>query len=93
MTDFISKFKHIHKNVIYCLNVLQYIQFGRIIGKNTNQPPSLFPQRNKLLNKLSVKVNSQNFAIRFEKYFPLDKNFDSELLYMSFQMLEKNSQS
>ena len=67
------------------------MQFDRITGKNTNQSPSLFPQRNKLLNKLSVKVKSQNFANRFEKYFPLDKNFDSELFHRPFQMLEKNS--
>ena len=30
-----------------------------------------------LLNKLFVKVKPENFANWFEKYFPLDKNFDS----------------
>ena len=29
-----------------------------------------------LLNKQLVRVNSQNFANWFEKYFPMDKNFD-----------------
>ena len=71
------------------MSVLWYIQFDRNTGNNKNQPPSLFPQRNKLLSKLSVKVKSQNFANRFEKYFPLDKDFDSELFHRSFRMLEK----
>ena len=35
------------------------------------QPPSW------LFNKQFAKVKSRNFAIWFEKYFPLDKNFDS----------------
>ena len=35
------------------------------------QPPS------RLLNKQFAKVKSRNFAIWFEKYFTLDKNFDS----------------
>ena len=35
------------------------------------QPPSW------LLNKQFAKVKSRNFAIWFEKYFTLDKNFDS----------------
>ena len=54
------------------------MQSGRNTGSNTNQPPNSFPQRNKLLNKLFVKVKSLNLANRFEKKkFPLDKNFDS----------------
>ena len=53
------------------------VKSDRNTDNNTNQLPNLFPQRNKLLNKLFVKVKSLHFANRFEKYFPLDKNFDS----------------
>ena len=48
-----------------------------VLPTNVNRICYEIQPASQLLNKLFVKVKPQNFANWFEKYFPLDKNFDS----------------